>query len=239
MELRNIEYLEDYRVYLSKEEIDRLNKETIQFGKNMIIVDFEMENVIKDAFDGVFHLKDELNEYGLKIMNMDTNYKQLYAYYEKTKGIDLYDNPDKVDISGYHIWFAYECEAMLGRLISIVDAIHHIIKVAYKLNVYNGLRFNEMVLIKLKRKNARLCRFLNKHLADRRFTKIKNMRNDFVHNRSPLTSKPLLKVEKQTSIMFKTAHGYVTPKEMLDYIEEYHDWLEELVGELRKYILLK
>lgn len=230
--------LDEYQILLSQDEIDRLNEATIQFDDKLVIAKPTFNNLINDMLTGVFHVKEQLNEYNFKIINLDTNYKYLYAYYEKTKGIDIYQNLENENITEYHLWFRYECESLLSRLMGLVDAIHHILKIQYELKATAGPGFNQKVLNELKSKKVELYIFIEHHLKDERFKKIRKMRNDIIHNQSPLITRSMLETdENHRSFRMKDAHGYITPKEMIDFIKEYRDWLEEFTIELRKYIL--
>lgn len=220
-----MEYVDDFRVRLTKKDQKKYYKEFT------IVEDLVLKEKTAITNNGTFNGTQidyhVIEQYNNRVFKVLINLREFKAQ------CDLFETENNY-LSKF-FWFEYESEALFPRLSGLIDSLYSVLNVMYGLNVTSKITFCQDVLKKLNEKDRELTLFLRKHYQDKRRVNMSTLRNDFIHNISPLAQKTEYNTTKQQNVIIIKVVGKdgITLNDVLKVINEYLAWFKELVDKVK------
>lgn len=241
----------DYAKYPPKEDwlkicgdkVDTLDKLGLEANKRTFnILDFE------EGYHGM-QLHYWLQEFNNKAFDLIANYTLLKSYYDA--GIpdeEWYISPGKNGESvqyfphfeekhfGNLYWFGFYMDSYYTRFEGLIDSVYHLINLKYKLGVEPGMGFICNVLKKLKTADKGLYDYLDTLPKDAVYSKVKDFRNNIVHNYRPNQIDSGYKTvnnDDGSQTITMSVGNYTTSTEFLNNIHDSLDLLANITDEIR------
>lgn len=217
----------DYMTLPTEEEWRKFHETVDEDFKN-ILLDFEKDtHSILDVRNGKLEIEQWISEFNWRIFNIQINYMQVVHYLNKGVRDEEYSQLTGGNLAN-HIWFAYQVESLLTRIIGAFDVLFHLANAIYQLKIKEGMKFNTYVTQRLRNKNRKLHNLMKQIKKDTRFQQANKLRNDFVHNFTPTNLR--LEVKEITQNRFSLGKGtYVKVSEIELITKTLLKYLEEIV----------
>jgi len=137
-------------------------------------------------------------------------------------------------------WFGFYMDSYYTRFEGLIDAVYHVINIKYKLDVEPSMGFIGKVLKKLEPADKDLYDYLTTLPNNDVYSKVKDFRNNIVHNFKPsqVDSGLVRKNNEDGSrSITMTVGNYTTSTEFLNNINDSLDLLAEITDEIRDKVM--
>jgi hypothetical protein len=228
---------------ICKDKVDTIEKLSLDMKKRQFdILNFD------ESFYAV-NLSYWLQEFNNRAFDLIANYTLLKSYFDS--GIpddEWYFSPGKNGQSieyfphfeekhfGNLYWFGFYVDSYYTRFEGLIDSVYHLINIKYRFDIEPSMGFIGKVLKKLETDDKDLFDYLNALPNNSVYTKVKDFRNNIVHNFRPnqVDSGYNRTVNSNGSRTITMSVGdYTTSKGFLDNINDSLDLLADITDNIR------
>lgn len=230
------------------EKVETLDKFSLENSKRKFnILNFD------ESYYGI-KLSYWLQEFNNRAFDLIANYTLLKSYYDA--GIpddEWYKSPGDNGLSiqyfphfeekhfGNLYWFGFYMDSYYTRFEGLIDAVYHVINSKYKFEIEPSLGFRNKVLKELKTADNDLYDYLMALPSNTVFIKVKDFRNNIVHNYRPNqidSGYTKTKNADGSQTISMSIGNYTTTTEFLNNIHESLDLLGEITDAIRNKVKL-
>ena len=244
----------DYQLILEKGDIRKLSGDLDEHFEKL-----QLELPSKDSYGGFISFFENMElEYSIREFNnrkcsLVINYALAKKYLDKgIPDAPYYKVPGKngTGISYFplfedehyvnHYWYGFYMESFYFRFEGLLDAIYHILKQKYDLNIPTKNGFQQAVLKKVKIKEPDLYNFLKSFKENNAYIDMKKIRNDITHNYSPNQLSSGITRHKngdgKTEAISSGVPEYTNVSQIQSNVDSNIRLLAELIEDIQKYL---